>query len=85
MIVYYLIFAVATSLVTLLHYFIPALRHAKNNGVVNSITEHPIVASLTYFVVTVVVAPFVFSTIIVPSHGQRFAEGLYRSLCKPDE
>ena len=82
---YYCIFAVATSLTTLINYYLPAVKLAKQSGVVNSITQYPVVGALTYFVVTTVMAPFVVSTLIFPSHGERFSEGLYRSICKPDE
>lgn len=82
---YYCIFAFATSITTLLHYYLPARRQAVSKGVQNSITEYPVVSSLVYILVTAVMAPFVVSTLIFPSHGERFREGLYTAICKPDE
>lgn len=83
--IYYCIFACATSLTTLFHYYLPALRQARYEGIDNSITQYPVVGSITYVIVTAVMAPFVISTLIFPSHGERFRQGLYRAICKPDE
>lgn len=84
-IVYYLILAFGIALATMLLYYLPIVRFAKANGVDNSITQYPIIGAITYLVVTAVMAPFVVSTLILPSHGERFREGLFRAVCKPDE
>jgi hypothetical protein len=81
---YYAIAALTTSISTLVWYYIPVIRQARREGVVNSLTERYILGSIVFICVTFVLAPFVLSTMLFPSHGERFRHGLYKSIIKSD-
>lgn len=85
MYLYYLAFALATSATTLIWYYLPAVRQATSEGVRNATTEHPVLGATVYFVITAIMAPFVVPTLLSTTRGERFREGLYKAICKPDE
>ena len=84
-VVYYIIFALATALTTLVRYYIPVLRQCRLQGVRNAITENPLLGITVFVMVTSVLAPVLVTTLLVPSHGYQFVEGLYRSMSDSDK
>lgn len=81
----YLVFAITTALVSLLGVFWPVLREAKSKGISNLLVDSPVLASVIFFGVTVVLAPFVVSSLLFSAHAELFRLGLQRAVEKPDE
>lgn len=82
---YYSIAAIAASITSYFYFYLPAMRQARSEGVDNVITQYPIVGSVTYIVITAIMAPFIVTTLLIPSHGERYGQSLYKSICKPDD
>jgi len=82
---YYFAFAIATALTTLFWYYLPAVEQASTEGVKNSTTEHPVLGAVVYVILTTILAPFVLPALLSTSRGDRYREGLYHAICKPDE
>jgi uncharacterized membrane protein YdjX (TVP38/TMEM64 family) len=73
---YYLIFAITTSIFAIIDVFIPELNNARQEGVRNVLTENPKLSVTVYFVLTVLIAPFVILPLLVPSMNVRFRNSL---------
>lgn len=73
---YYLIFALTTSIFALIDVFTPLLNKARANGVKNVLTENPKLSIFVYFILTILVAPFVILPLLVPSMNVRFRASL---------
>jgi len=84
-VLYYCVFALATSVTTLIRFYLPVLRAARAQGVSNSVTNNPVLGVVVYVVITFFLAPVVFSTLIVNTHGTQFMNGLYKSMVVSDE
>lgn len=82
---FYLVFALATALTALFGIFVPVLKEAKGKGVSNLLVDSPILASLIFFGVTLILAPFVVSSLIFPHHAELFRAGLQRTVEQPDD
>lgn len=82
---FYAVFAIATALTALFGVFLPVLQEARAKGLSNVLIDSPILASVIFVGVTLVLAPFVVSSLIFPHHAELFRTGLQRAVEKPDE
>jgi len=82
---FYVIFAIATALTALAGIFWPLLREAKNKGISNTLVDAPVIASIIFVCVTLILAPFVVSSLIFPVHAEMFRVGLQRVVEQPDD
>lgn len=77
---FYLIFALTTSLIALIDIFIPAVQEAKADGITNVLTENCKTSYLVYFVISAILAPFIFLPVIIPSMHARFKTSLTKTI-----
>lgn len=82
---FYLAFAIATAFTALFGIFIPVIREAKAKGLSNLLIDSPVLASIIFLGVTLVLAPFVVSSLIFPHHAELFRSGLQKAVEKPDD
>lgn len=73
---YYIIFALATSIFALIDVFLPTLKEAAEEGVLNVLTDNPKLSCTVYFCLTLIVAPFVIIPLLVPSMNDRFKDSI---------
>lgn len=82
---FYAIFAIATALTALFGIFLPLLQEAKKKGLSNVLIDSPIISSVIFVGVTLVLAPFVISSLVFPVHGELFRLGLQKVIERPDD
>ena len=82
---FYAIFAIATALTALFGVFIPVVQEARQKGLSNTLIDSPIIASIIFVAVTIILAPFVVSSLIFPHHAELFRIGLQRAVERPDD
>ena len=82
---FYAVLAIATALTALFGVFIPVLQEARAKGISNTLTDSPVIGCVIFFCVTLVLAPFVVSSLIFPHHAELFRAGLQRTIEKPDD
>lgn len=81
---YYLLFAFSTSLTACYVWFWPLLQKAISQNVKNALTRAPVLAVVTYIIVTAFIAPVIVLPLLVPKMGENFARGLERALLESD-
>ena len=82
---YYLIFALTTSIFAIIDVFTPLLSKAKADGVKNVLTENYKLSVFVYFILTVIMAPFIILPLLVPSMNIRFRDSLSKIINEAEE
>lgn len=82
---FYAIFAIATALTALVGVFWPLLKEARSKGISNTLVDAPVLSSIIFVCITIVLAPFVISSLVFPSHSETFRLGLQRVVEQPDD
>lgn len=80
--IYYIIFALSTSICAWLFYFMPAIKEAKQRQVENSFTNSPILSSIVYVVISTFIAPTIFLALFSDRHAQLFRKALREEILK---
>lgn len=80
---WYCLFALTTSLASLLELVVPVLnRRLKENG---KVENGKFLYYITFFLTNSLVAPLVFFSCIIPSWSEKFQESLYKALFEEQE
>ena len=77
---YYIIFCVATGIMSVLDLYWPIVSKAKKEGIINELTESPSVGIFIFFFFNMILAPFIFVVIIIPALNAKAAKGLDASI-----
>lgn len=77
---YYLIFVVATSIVSLIWIFSPVVNAIRTNFPESPTAQSPYAAYVSLILLAVITAPIMFLMIMVPSYTARFKESLYNEM-----
>lgn len=72
--VLYSIFCITTAIVALIDLLYPVMRDQTET------VSNPVLIPLVFFIISILIAPIVFLSCIVPSMGQRFREALETGL-----
>lgn len=80
----YFIFALSTAVASWYLFYMPAMLEAKQRGGTSPTLNHPIFSSVTYIIISAILAPFVFPPIIFQGAGERFKQGLLNSMLSED-
>lgn len=80
----YLVFAITTGICCWIFFYVPVVREAKSLGVVNSFTRSPIISSMVYIVISILVAPSLFIPIFSEEKGNLFRQALRSEILKQD-
>lgn len=81
---YYVLFAFSISISACYFWFWPALRDAKQTGIKNSFTQYPVISTVTYVIVSALVAPLLLFPMFSAAMALRFEIGLRTEILKPD-
>jgi hypothetical protein len=76
MILLYTLFALTTAFTSLYEILMPVIRRRKETFKV----ENELVVYITFFSLSFLIAPLIFSSCIIPSMGDRFRNSLYDGL-----
>ena len=82
---YYLVFALATGITICIFALAPLVNEARELGVENTFTRNPKLSYLVYIILTAIIAPLVFCTLLFPATSQKFSDGLRKEVFKADE
>lgn len=77
---WYLLFAVTTSLASMYELFIPVLSELEHLYPENNIVQYKWLSYFTFFMLTLLLAPLVLPSCLVPSVGEKFKAALLQSL-----
>lgn len=77
---WYVIFAITTALAAMYELFIPVFRELEKISSNNNVIEYKWICYFTFFVFTVLLAPLMLPSCIIPSFGERFKKSLLKSL-----
>lgn len=80
---YYLLFCITTSITAIYEIFWPAISAARKDGIKNEITEYPILSTIIFLVLNIIIAPALFLVIIVPSLHASAVAGINKSVREP--
>ena len=80
----YIIFAITTAICAWLFYYMPIVRLAKISGVRNTFTESPILSTIVYIIISIVVAPGIFMAIFSEGKSRVFHDALKGEIFKQD-
>lgn len=73
---FYFIFIITTACTCTICFFVPVLKQASLDGSVSTITKHPILSSLVYYVVALIFAPILFFILLSDSATERYKQSL---------
>jgi len=73
---YYIIFALTTSIFSLIDVFMPVLSEARADNIENVLTENPKLSCFVYFCLTVLTAPLIIIPMLVPSMNYRYRDSI---------
>ena len=73
---YYILFALTTSIFSLIDVFIPVLNEARADNIKNVLTENPKLSCFVYFCLSILIAPFIIVPMLVPSMNYRFRDSI---------
>jgi hypothetical protein len=79
-VMWYTLFAVTTSLASMYELIIPVMQILENKEPNNNVVEYKWVAYITFFLATVLTAPVILPSCVIPSLGERFRASLLNSL-----
>lgn len=77
---WYLLFGVTTSLTALYEIFVPVLKELQVLQPESNIVEYKWLVYFTFFVLTLLLAPLMLPSCIIPSWGERFKAALVKVL-----
>ena len=80
----YLVFAVTTGICCWLFFYVPIVHEARRLNIDNTFTRSPIISSLTYIVLSILIAPSVFIPIFSEEKGRLFKQALRSEILKQD-
>ena len=81
--IFYAIFAIATSLSALYEIFVPALLGARRLGIKNDFTDSMYLSTFVFFLVNVLIAPIIFLVIIIPGLSENALRGISSVVHEP--
>lgn len=81
---YYAIFAIATALLSLIDIFMPVMKTAINDGVLNDFTYNPKLSYFIYFCINLIIAPIVIIPLTVPSFNIRMYKKMLEAVSAED-
>lgn len=81
----YLIFALTTSITCCLIFFLPILSEARGTGINNEFTRYPVISTITYIVISTIMAPFLILPILFESKAEEFRRGLRNSVMSTED
>jgi hypothetical protein len=76
----YSILAIATTLIALWELYFPVMQALKGENL--NVVNHAVTTYIVFIAATLLFAPFVLPSCIVPSYGERFRAALERSFRK---
>lgn len=77
---WYVLFATTTSLAAMYELFIPVIRELRSIQPKNNAVEYSWITYSVFFLLTLVLAPLVLPSCLIPSFGERFKKSLLSSL-----
>lgn len=77
---YYILFAITTSIASMYELVHPVLNKLKEINPKNNVVEYKYITYATFFILGILVAPFMLPATVVPSFGERFRNSLMQSL-----
>lgn len=80
----YLVFAVTTGICCWLFFYVPIVHEARRLGINNTFTRSPIISSVTYIVLSILIAPSIFIPIFSEEKGNLFKQALRSEILKQD-
>lgn len=80
----YTIFALSTGICCWLFFYVPIVHEARRLGINNTFTRSPIISSVTYILLSMLVAPSVFIPIFNQEKGNLFKEALRSEILKQE-
>lgn len=80
----YLVFAVTTGICCWLFFYVPIVQEARRLAVNNTFTRSPIISSVVYITISILVAPSVFIPIFNEEKGKLFRQALRSEILKQD-
>lgn len=76
---YYMWFAVTTALVAVYELLYPVVKQ-RSQDILPEVVANKFVMYMSFFCVSVLIAPLVFLSCIIPSFSTRFKESLYKGI-----
>jgi len=80
----YLVFAVTTGICCWLFFYVPIVHEARRLGIDNTFTRSPVISSITYVCISILVAPSLFIPIFSEEKGQLFRKALRSEILKQE-
>ena len=80
----YLVFAITTGICCWLFFYIPIVHEARRLGIDNTFTRSPVISSITYICISILVAPSLFIPIFSEEKGQLFRKALRSEILKQE-
>lgn len=77
---FYLLFAITTATVALFELYYPVMAIIRETNPDNPVSVNFKMMLFVFWVITLLVAPFVFPSCVVPKLGERFRSSIYESL-----
>jgi len=81
---YYVLFAFSISIAATYFWFWPLIQEAKDNRIINSFTNFPVLSTVIYILLSAVVAPILVFPMFSEAMAERFKHGLQNEILKPD-
>lgn len=80
----YAVFALSTAICVWLFYYLPVVRAARASSISNTFTNSPILSSIVYLVISIVIAPMLFIPLFNNTKGELFRQALKEEIFKQD-
>lgn len=77
---YYIIFAVTTAIACWYDSFWPLVSEARSVGIVNEFTQHPLMSSIIFLILSSLAAPILIIPFLSAEKSERFRDGLRKSI-----
>lgn len=82
---YYIIFALTTGLTSCYIFLVPAIKKAKEQGIINSFTRNTKLSYLIYTLSSTIFAPLTIIPIIFTKSGTAFMTGIEKVVLEQDK
>ena len=80
----YLVFAITTGICCWLFFYVPIVHEARRLGIDNTFTRSPVISSITYVCISILVAPSLFGPIFSQEKGELFRKALRSEILKQE-
>ena len=80
----YLVFAITTGICCWLFFYVPIVHEARRLGIDNTFTRSPVISSITYVCISILVAPSLFIPIFSEEKGELFRKALRSEILKQE-